>query len=489
MDAETFKSAMINFGIKGKLTNLQVNGHSSDLNFLKDQVKKINPNDEEFFEIPSHWKWVNLESIADIQTGFNFKSSNYKDEGIRIIRISDFDENGFKNNKIVYYEEDKKLDRYSLEENDILMAMTGGTVGKCFLVHHLDEKMYLNQRIAKIRSKSSVTPHYLNYLIQSPFIQHIININKTSTNDNISMKTISNFPIPLPPLEEQQNIVEFLDVVNNYTKKEIELREINKKFYKDFRNCVLHLATRGKLVEQKDIEGSGSELLKKIQDEKDFLRRNKEIKRNNNECFIFFDKNHYYEKSKKQKDLICIDKEIPFEIPSNWVWCRLENILTKLTDGAHKRPKYVDEGIPFISVKDISDGNLNLSNTKYISIEDYEKLYQRCNYIRGDILLSKVGTTGIPVIIDTDIKFGLFVSVALLKFNHNLVYNKFLKFLLESPLVQKQCLENTRGVANKNWVLKDIAHTLIPLPPLEEQKRIVIKIEELFNESDSFKLL
>ena len=94
-------------------------------------------------------------------------------------------------------------------------------------------------------------------------------------------------------------------------------------------------------------------------------------------------------------------------------------------------------------------------------------------------MLTKVGTTGIPVIVDTDKEFSLFVSVALLKFNQKKISNIFLKYLTNSPLVQIQAKENTRGVGNKNWVMRDISNTLIPLPPLAEQQRIVEKIEEL----------
>ena len=169
----------------------------------------------------------------------------------------------------------------------------------------------------------------------------------------------------------------------------------------------------------------------------------------------------------------CIDDEIPFEIPKNWEWCRLGSVLYKLTDGAHSTPKYTISGIPFISVKDISSGKIDFSNCKYISKDEHNALYERCNPEYGDILLTKVGTTGIPVIVDTFEEFSLFVSVALLKFNQSLLCNEYLVHLINSPLVQKQAVENTKGVGNKNWVMRDIANTLIAIPPLNEQYRIV----------------
>lgn len=176
----------------------------------------------------------------------------------------------------------------------------------------------------------------------------------------------------------------------------------------------------------------------------------------------------------------CIEDEIPFEIPDSWAWARLGSILHKLSDGTHSTPKYSEQGVPFISVKDVSSGKLSFENCKHITLQEHKELYSRCNPELGDILLTKVGTTGIPVIVDTSEEFSLFVSVALLKFNQELLYNHFLVHLINSPLVQKQAEENTRGVGNKNWVMRDIANTLIPIPPIDEQKRIVSRINELF---------
>ena len=187
------------------------------------------------------------------------------------------------------------------------------------------------------------------------------------------------------------------------------------------------------------------------------------------------------------KEVRCIEDELPFEIPSSWQYARLGSLLIKLTDGAHSTPKYKERGIPFVSVKDISTGHLDLTDTKFISIEEHEELYKRCDPQKGDILLSKVGTTGIPVLVDTNVAFSLFVSVALLKFNHHDINPFYLIHLLSSPLVQKQCKENTKGVGNKNWVMRDITSTLIVIPPYIEQLRIVEKIKELESLIDNYK--
>ena len=228
----------------------------------------------------------------------------------------------------------------------------------------------------------------------------------------------------------------------------------------DLKNSILQLAIQGKLVPQDPNDEPADILYVKIQSEKQKLIKEGKIK--------------------KDKPLPPItDDEIPFAIPSTWKWVRFGDIIFKLTDGTHSTPKYTNQGVPFISVKDLSSGYINFSNTKFISEEEHNILSARCNPEKGDLLLTKVGTTGIPVIVDTDREFSLFVSVALVKLSKSNINLDFLKLLILSPLVQEQVAENTKGVGNKNWVIKDIANTFFPLPPFAEQKRIVDKIEEL----------
>lgn len=224
---------------------------------------------------------------------------------------------------------------------------------------------------------------------------------------------------------------------------------------------ILQYAIQGKLVEQRAEEGTGEELFQEIERKREVLIKEKIIKKD------------------KRTNSIINFQEVPFDIPENWMWVTLGSILNKLTDGTHKTPKYTSTGVKFVSVKDMSNGFLSLENTKYISEEEHKELYERCNPEKGDLILSKVGTTGVPAIVDTTEPFSLFVSVALLKFDCKCIDVEFLYYMLMSPLVQAQATENTRGVGNKNWVLDAIASTMVVLPPLVEQKRIVAKIEEL----------
>ena len=252
------------------------------------------------------------------------------------------------------------------------------------------------------------------------------------------------------------------------------------------KNSILQMAIQGKLVPQDPNDEPAYVLLERIRAEKEQLIKDGKIKKEKNPSIIFRGADNLpYEKVGKNEP-VCIADEVPFEIPESWEWVRLGTILHKLSDGTHSRPHYVASGIPFISVKDISGGKLDFSDCKYITEEEHCELYSRCNPEYGDILLTKVGTTGIPVIVDTTNEFSLFVSVALLKFNQEMLSNEYLACLINSPLVQKQAEKNTRGVGNKNWVMRDIANTLIVIPPLLEQQRIVSKLQKILAFVDNY---
>ena len=220
---EQMKKSILQQAIQGKLVEQDPNDEPATVLLERvkaekaalvkaGKIKKDKPlppitEDEIPFDIPDSWMWVRLGDIAIVNGGFAFKSSQYKSKGVRVVRISDFDEDGFKNNKIVRYEYNNTLEQYLIEANNIIMAMTGGTVGKSYFVVETKEPMVSNQRVATIKINSNSYPKYVNYVILAPIIQKLIQISKNSTNDNISMDLINNFILPLPPLAEQKRIV------------------------------------------------------------------------------------------------------------------------------------------------------------------------------------------------------------------------------------------------------------------------------------------
>jgi type I restriction enzyme S subunit len=178
-------------------------------------------------------------------------------------------------------------------------------------------------------------------------------------------------------------------------------------------------------------------------------------------------------------------EQVLYKLPDGWKRVCVDDVCTKITDGAHKTPKYTDDGVPFLSVKDVNKGLIDFSNTRFVSQETHDDLYKRCNPERNDILYTKVGSTGVAKIVDTDREFSLFVSVALLKPKSELIDSKYFEYALNSPESYDQAQALTRGVANRNLVLKDIKSITFNLAPIKEQKRIVEKLDALLTRIDT----
>lgn len=183
--------------------------------------------------------------------------------------------------------------------------------------------------------------------------------------------------------------------------------------------------------------------------------------------------------------------EAPYELPEEWKWCSLEKLCSiPITDGTHQTPIYSDEenGIPFISSKDVTKKYIDWENIKYITKELHTELYKRVAPKIDDILLAKNGTTGVAAIVDNDKIFDIYVTLALLRPNKDLIVPNYLLNVVNSPICKNQFDEHLTGIGVPNLHLRDIKLTQIPLPPtLEEQQRIVNRIETLFAKLDQAK--
>ena len=167
------------------------------------------------------------------------------------------------------------------------------------------------------------------------------------------------------------------------------------------------------------------------------------------------------------------------ELPEGWVWSSVEAISTKVVDGVHKKPNYVPEGIPFVTVKNLTAGpGLSFAELNYVTQEDHIEFCKRTNPERGDILISKDGTLGVVRSIDTDVVFSIFVSVALVKPVLKEM-QRYLVIAFESPVVQRQMVPKGSGLQHIH--LEDLRADCIPLPPLPEQRRIVTEVERRFS--------
>jgi type I restriction enzyme S subunit len=150
---------------------------------------------------------------------------------------------------------------------------------------------------------------------------------------------------------------------------------------------------------------------------------------------------------------------------------QLSELCKKITDGTHKTPKYLGEGVTFISAKNIINGRLDFSDVKYISEAEYQEIQKRCQTEKGDVLLAKSGSLGMTAIVETDESLGLFESLAILKYDRTLLNGVFLCRQMQSDTVQSQLMSNVKGVAVKHLHLNVIAKTKIIVPPMDLQER------------------
>ncbi|MBK8221788.1 MAG: restriction endonuclease subunit S [Candidatus Obscuribacter sp.] len=349
----------------------------------------------------------------------------------------------------------------------------------------------------------TIDPRYVLAYFQSPAFLELGESKMTGTagQKRLPKDFVRYNPFPLPPLAEQHRIVAKVDELMALCDK-LEAQQndseaahsllvktlldtltqtqdaddfaaswvrIKENFHTLFtteesvdilKQTLLQLAVMGKLVPQDPNDEPASELLKRIQLE----GANKES-------------------GARQPAL---RNPVPHQIPGSWTWAKLGQVARKITDGTHHTPVYVPAGVPFLSVKDVSSGFLDFSNTRFISREQHEILSKRCNPKMNDILLTKVGTTGIAVSVDTECEFSIFVSIALIKMPEP-VDTRYMTMMLNSPAVREQSTAGTEGVGNKNLVLRKISDFWIPLPPLAEQHRIVAKVDELMALCDELK--
>lgn len=174
----------------------------------------------------------------------------------------------------------------------------------------------------------------------------------------------------------------------------------------------------------------------------------------------------------------------PIKNPKHWSIRKLGEVCISIKDGPHVSPNYVEKGIPFISVHNIINGFFDLSDIKYISREDHEMFCKKTKPQKGDVLYSKGGTTGYAKRIDVDFEFSIWVHLALLKFSKELLDPTFLETCLNSSYCRLQAKRLTRGIANKDLVLSQMAKVRIIIPPMDLQRRfssIVDQIEQIRN--------
>ena len=365
------------------------NGH-----FYEKIGKKGEPiciDDEIPFDIPESWEWYRLSVFTNIIMGQSPKGEFVLENGEGI---------EFHQGKIFFGDKFlNKSDKITIKpskispQNSILLCVRA-PVGK---INICDREICIGRGLASIKPFINDSFGYLYY-----FLSTQENIYKTkatgSTFKAIKKEIVENTLIPVPPLKEQERIVEkieeIIQFVNEYGNYKEKLDRLNSEFPDKLKSSILQEAIQGKLVPQDPDEEPASVLLEKIREEKERLIKEKKIKRNNKESFIYKKNNHHFEKVGKNGEPICIDSEIPFDIPESWQWCKLEKIVKILGDGIHGTPDYDNDGeYYFINGNNLNNGEIVFKdNTKKVNHEEYLKHKRDLN--ESTVLVSINGTIG-----------------------------------------------------------------------------------------------
>ena len=448
------------------------------------EIKDI--SDEIPFEIPDSWEWVRCSTLGAIIRGSGIKRTETVERGLPCVRYGEL----YTTYNTSFTETISFIPKELFEQckqiscGNVLFTLTGENkpdIAKT-VAYLGDSPVAIGGDLA-YWTHHGMNPLYLVYFMSSPYaIGRKVNLATGDIIVHISGDKVGSFLIPVPPLAEQDRIVaqinELETIIQEYHSKEQAVSALNTSFPEALKKSILQEAVQGKLVPQNPDDEPASVLLERIRAEKQKLIKAGKIKKSKHESVIITrDKIPYEIVDGKER---CIADEVPFEIPESWCWCRLSSLATKITDGTHHSPPNTERGeYKYITAKNIKNTGVSLSNITYVSKEIHKEIFSRCNPEYGDVLLIKDGaTTGVVTVNNIEEPFSLLSSVALIKCPQY-VDSWYLVYVLRSDLFYKNIRSQMKGTGITRVTLKQIEPLFIPMPPLEEQKRIVSQIEKI----------
>ena len=419
--------------------------------------------------MPEGWVWCRLSQIIILYSGQDLEPSRYNDNSIGIPYITGA--SNFEDGRIIINRwTDSPTTHATID--DLLLTCKGSGVGK--MVWCNIENAHIARQIMALRCIDGLYKNYLE-IVMLAFLSKIVS-KANGLIPGLSRDVILNMTFPLPPFNEQtqiyhksKEILSYTQQVDKETEKLIDIINITK-------SKILDLAIRGKLVPQNPNDEPASVLLERIRAEKEELIKQGKIKRDKKESIIFRgDDNSYYEKI--GNDIICIDEELPFDIPHNWSWCRLGNIGDWAAGSTPSRsyPEYYNGTIPWLKTGDLNDGYIT-NIPESISEEALKNTSVRLNP-SGSVLIAMYGATigklGILTFPATTNQACCACSPLDGINNHYLFY-----YLLSQ---KDNFVYRSVGGAQPNISKEKIVTTLMPVPPYEEQRQILDKIDIFFD--------
>ena len=450
--------------------------------------------DEVPFDIPESWEWVRISGVFSVINGDRGKNypakSTLSNTGIPFISAVNLDgKTVIEDDNLLCLSDEQfnKLGSGKLEKDDVVVCIRG-SLGKHG--RYPFEKGAIASSLVILRPHLNIpllSDFIMMYLDSPLFFSEIKRYNNGTAQPNLAAKSLEMFFLPLPPLPEQKRIVEKLNEVSsltdNYAEAYVRVAELNQKFPELLKKSILQEAVQGKLVSQDPNDEPASVLLERIRAEKQALIKAGKIKKGKHESVIFRRDNSHYEKRGSEE--VCIDDEIPFEIPDTWEWCRIGSLLQ--VNPRNNLSDDTDAGfVPMVLIKDGFNNEHSFEERKWGKIKS-----GFTHFANNDVIVAKItpcfqnrksavianlpngigaGTTELHVL--RDVTSQLCMQYILLLFKTN-------EFI-------KNGVKNFSGTAGQQRIGKDfISNYLIPLPPVKEQERIVNSVLKVFSRVNS----
>lgn len=486
MTPQELKSSILQLAIQGKLVEQrpeegtgeelyqQIQAEKKRL-IQEGKIKKEKPlpeiaEDEVPFEIPESWRWVRYSELMNSMSTGPFGSmlhkSDYVQNGIPLVNPANI-VNGritASNKMMVSAETAKRLESYMLQTGMIIMGRRG-EMGRCAVVGRQENGWLCGTGSFFMMPTCHMYVHYISMLFSTPCAKgYLSGASVGTTMNNLNHKILSDMPVPLPPLAEQKRIVakieELLPYLDRYEKAWNRLEEFNRRFPADMQKSILQMAIQGKLVEQRPEEGTGEELYRQIQAEKQALIKAGKIK--------------------KEKPLPEIaEDEVPFEIPEGWKWVRLNTISEAIVDCPHSTPHYIDLETPYCTIDtNCINEKGEIIKWRYVEATTYSIRIARLAPQKDDIIYTREGSICRAAILPDGKNICMGQRVMLIRCATG-VFSLFLQRILMAPTVICSLTEKQKGIGAKHINVSDVCNLFIPLPPLAEQKRIVARLEEI----------
>lgn len=440
--------------------------------------------DEVPFEIPKSWEWARLRNICNVVSARRVHQADWRTEGVPFYRareIGKLSEVGYVDNELFISEElYSEFSKSGVPHPGDLMVTAVGTLGKTYIVQPGDRFYYKDASVLCFENFGGILPEYLKIVMATPLLRNQIkNRSAGTTVGTITIVNANAYIIPVPPLQEQQRIIDKLNEIEplmlNYESVEDSLDSLNGNFPDQLKKSILQIAVQGKLVPQDPSDEPASVLLDRIRAEKERLIAAGKIKRDKNESVIFRRDNSHYEKYGFDEKYI--EEDLPFEIPETWAWARLISIIERKPQNgkSSKSVEYITS-TKVLTLTATTSGTFKPDAYKYvpISVSQDSPLWLRKN----DILIQRsnsreyVGTSCIYTGDDNEYIYpDLMMKIQLLPG----VSAEYLDIVLKSPMVRNYYTTAASGTSESMPKINQsiVCQTLIPIPPANEQKIIV----------------